>query len=116
MRKQIKVFSLSSILATIGILAGSAPVTAQEITVIALPNPIELPEILFILALMGFAFWKRSWLRLMLAIPIIIWGVFAAPYDMKIGVPVMAIGTILFFMALMKVWRGKDIEVAGRTI
>lgn len=89
---------------------GATPVAAQDVTAVALPNPVGLPEIFFVVALVGFALWKKAWLRILLSIAIIIWGVFAVPYDIKIGAPLVAIGSVLFFLALMKVWRNKDIE------
>ena len=75
-------------------------------------DPVGLPQIIFIIALCFFALWKTSWIRLLLAICILIWGVWAVPYDIKIGAPLIAIGTVLFFLSLMKVWRGKDYDVA----
>lgn len=71
-------------------------------------NPLGLPQMILIVALLGFALWKRSWIRLLLSICIIIWGVFAVPYDDKVGIPLVAIGCVLFFLALMKVWRGRE--------
>jgi hypothetical protein len=109
MDKKLKLILLMA--AALPTALGATPVAAQDVTAVALPNPVGWPEILFVLGLTGFAFWKRSWLRLLLSICIIIWGVFAVPYDLKIGAPLIAIGTVLFFLALMKVWRGKDIEV-----
>jgi hypothetical protein len=62
-------------------------------------NPIGLPQIIFALALCGFALWKTGWVRVLLALCIIIWGVFTMPYDIKIAAPLLAIGTVLFVMA-----------------
>lgn len=61
-----------------------------------------LPQIIFALGLLGFALWKKGWVRVLLAICIIIWGVFAMSYDIKIAAPLLAIGTILFFMDILK--------------
>ena len=71
-------------------------------------NPLGIPQMLFIVAILFFALWKRSYIRLLLSICIIIWGVFAVPYDIKIGAPLVTIGTVLFFLALFKVWRGRE--------
>lgn len=76
-------------------------------------NPLGIPQMLLIIALLGFALWKTSWIRLLLSLCIIIWGVFAVTYDIKVGIPLVAIGSLLFFMALFKVWRGVDIEKQG---
>lgn len=99
------------IAAALPTVIGATPVAAQDVTAVALPNPVGLPEILFVLGLVGFALWKRAWLRILLSICIILWGVFASGYDMLYGAPLIAVGSVLFFLALMKVWRGKDIEV-----
>lgn len=81
----------------------------MEISAVVLPNPVGIPEIIFLAVLIGCAFWKKGWLRLMLSICIIVWGVFTAGYDMLIGVSVIVIGCVLFFLAIMKVWRGREL-------
>ena len=91
---------LGIILATAGTL-WAMPTQAAEISVVALPNPIGIPEIIFLVALCGFALWKTSWLRVVLSICIIIWGVFFAPYDLKIAGPAIAVGTVLFINGIM---------------
>lgn len=96
-------------LAIAAIFTGAAPVAAQEISAVVLPNPVGMPEIIFVLGLVGLAFWKRSWLRILLSICIIIWGVFAVPYDVKIGAPLISIGCVLFFLAIFKIWRGREL-------
>lgn len=90
------------ITALVGLLV-PAPAAAQEITVVAVPNPIELPEILFIVALCGFALWKKNWLRIPLSVGIIIWGVFTLPYDIKLAGPLVALGSILFIAGIIRV-------------
>jgi len=64
---------------------------------------IGILDILFVLALMFFALWKTGWLRVILSICIIIWGVFAIPYDIKVAAPLLAIGTVLFIMGILSV-------------
>lgn len=71
-------------------------------------NPLGLPQILLIIAILFFALWKTAYVRLLLSICLMIWGVYATPYDEKVGIPVTIIGAALFFFALMKVWRGRD--------
>ena len=61
-----------------------------------------LLEMIFLIALIGFAFWKRGWIRVLLAICIIIWGAFVVQYDVKVAAPLLAIGTVLFIMGAMK--------------
>jgi len=66
-------------------------------------SPIGIAEIMFVLGLMALAFWKTSYLRVILAICIIIWGVWALPYDVKIAAPLVAIGSGLFIAGIIKV-------------
>jgi len=70
-------------------------------------DPIGLPNILFAIGLCGFAFWKRSWIRVLFSICIVIWGSFAMPYDMKVAAPLLAIGIVLFFMGVMRIIQGR---------
>lgn len=84
------------------LLAVPAAAAAQEISVVVVPNPIELPEILFIVALVGFACWKTSWVRVVLSVAIIIWGVFTLPYDIKFAAPLIGVGALLFIAGIMK--------------
>ena len=64
-------------------------------------NPVGLPQVIFALGLLGFALWKQGWLRVILSVCLIIWGTFAMPYDIKIAVPLVSIGAVLFIMATM---------------
>ena len=94
---------LAIILAIVGVLY-ALPVQASDgITAVVLPNPIGLPEVIFALGLMGLALWKKSWIRVLLSVCLIIWGVFASPYDIKIAAPLIAIGTVLFVMGTMTI-------------
>jgi hypothetical protein len=65
-------------------------------------GPTGIVNMMFAVALMGFAFWKKGWLRVMMAASLIIWGTFMTAYDMKIAAPFIAVGTILFLMAIFK--------------
>lgn len=65
-------------------------------------GPTGIVNMMFAVALMGFALWKKGWLRVMLAVSLIIWGTFMTAYDMKIAAPFIAVGTILFMMTILK--------------
>lgn len=60
-------------------------------------------DIVFVLALIGFALWKTKWIRVMLSIGVMVWGVFAMPYDIKVAAPLLAIGIVLFIMGILSV-------------
>jgi len=62
---------------------------------------LGIPQMIIILALLGFALWKQGWLRVILSLCLIIWGVFALQYDIKVAAPLIGIGTVLFFMGVM---------------
>lgn len=65
-------------------------------------NPIGIPSIIFVISICGFALWKKDWIRILLSVCIIIWGAFAMQYDIKIAAPLIALGTILFIMSIMR--------------
>lgn len=75
-------------------------------------NPIGLPAIVFAVGLCGFALWKRGWIRLLMAVSIVMWGAFAMPYDIKVAAPLVGLGAILFFMSLFQVIRTQTKEEA----
>ena len=89
--------------ASIGIgAAPSADVSALTAMIISLiEGPMGIVNMMFAVALMGFAFWKKSWVRVVLSMALIIWGIFAMEYDIKIAGPLIGIGTVLFIMATM---------------
>jgi energy-converting hydrogenase Eha subunit C len=64
-------------------------------------SPLGIPQMMLILALMGFALMKQGWLRVITSLCLIIWGAFAIKYDIKIAAPLLAIGTTLFFMGIL---------------
>lgn len=66
-------------------------------------NPLGMPTIMFVVGLCGFALWRKDWLRVLLAVCIIMWGAFAMPYDIKIAAPLLAIGAVLFFMGIFRI-------------
>ena len=65
-------------------------------------SPIGVPQMMVIIAVMGFALWKHGWIRVLLSLSLVIWGAFAIGVDVKIGAPLVGIGTILFFMGIFK--------------
>jgi hypothetical protein len=64
-------------------------------------SPLGIPQMIVILALLGFALWKQGWLRVVTSLCLIIWGTFAMEYDIKIAAPLVGIGAVLFIMAIM---------------
>lgn len=75
-------------------------------------DPIGLPAIVFAVGLCGFALWKRGWIRVILALSVVIWGAFAMPYDIKVAAPLLAMGAILFFMGILRMIEQRRQEVA----
>jgi len=65
-------------------------------------SPLGIPQMIVILAVMAFALWRHGWIRVLLALCLVIWGAFALGVDVKIGAPLIGIGTILFFMGIFK--------------
>ena len=65
-------------------------------------GPMGISSMVFAIALVGFGFWKKGWIRVLVAICIIVWGAFAMDYDIKVAAPLIAIGSVLFFMGTLK--------------
>jgi len=63
---------------------------------------LGIREIVFMLAIMGFALWKNGWIRAILSVCLVIWGVFSLEYDIKVAGPLLGIGSILFFDAIVR--------------
>jgi hypothetical protein len=88
--------------------AGTVPIAIGNVDALMamivglIEGPTGIVNMMFAVALMGFAFWKRGWLRVLLAIALIIWGAFMTAYDMKIAAPFIGIGTMLFLMAIFR--------------
>ena len=59
-------------------------------------------DIIFMLALIGFALWKKGWIRIILSICIMVWGTFSLQYDIKVAAPLLAAGSVLFIQAILK--------------
>jgi hypothetical protein len=64
-------------------------------------DPIGVPSLVFAIGLCGFALWKKDWIRVLLAVCVIMWGIFAMTYDVKIAAPLVGVGTVLFFMGIV---------------
>jgi len=65
-------------------------------------NPIGIPQMMLVITLCILAVWKRGWIRILLSICIIIWGIFAFQSDVKVAAPLVAIGSILFIEAILR--------------
>ena len=95
-----KLFALIPLLA---LAVFTTPAQATEVSVVAVPNPIDVPEVIIVVALIGLASWKKSWIRVITSIGIIIWGAFFTPYDIKWAAPVIAVGVVLFIIGIMNI-------------
>lgn len=65
-------------------------------------GPTGIINMMFAVSLMGFAFWKKSWLRVLMSASLIVWGTFITAYDMKIAAPFIGVGVLLFVMAVFQ--------------
>jgi hypothetical protein len=65
-------------------------------------GPVGLVNMMFAVALMGFAFWKMGWLRVTFSASLIIWGAATTPHDMKMAAPFIAVGVVLLLMAILQ--------------
>lgn len=65
-------------------------------------GPTGIINMMFAVTLMGFAFWKRGWLRVLMSASLIVWGTFITAYDMKIAAPFIGVGVLLFLMAIFQ--------------
>ena len=95
---------MKKLLAFIPLLAlAPTQVQAAEVSVVALPNPIGTPEVIIVAVLLGLASWKKSWVRVITSIGVIIWGAYFTSYDIKWAAPVIAIGTVLFIIGILNI-------------
>jgi hypothetical protein len=53
-------------------------------------------ELAFAVTLCGFAFWRRSWVRMLLSLCIIAWGIFMMSQDVKIAAALFVVGIMQF--------------------
>jgi len=74
-----------------------------------LGNPLGIPQVLFAVGLCGYALWKKGWIRILLAICLILWAAFAMPYDIKIAAPLLSVGIVLLTMATLKLSKGGEV-------
>lgn len=89
--------------ASTGGTEGSADVSALTAMILSLiDGPMGIVNMMFAVAIMGFGFWKKGWIRVVLSAGLIIWGVFAMPYDIKVAAPFIGIGIILFIMGIFQ--------------
>ena len=77
-----------------------------------LEGPMGINSIVFILGLVGFAIWKKGWIRIILSLCVITWGIFALEYDIKIAAPLMGVGVVLFFMGILRMIQQRRAEAA----
>jgi len=93
-------YSVGYAQASAGSLSGLEAVLAFLIPLI--DGPTGIVNMMFAVALMGFGFWKKGWLRVLFATSLIIWGAATMPHDIKIAAPFVGVGTLLFFMAIFQ--------------
>jgi len=67
---------------------------------------MTLLQLIFIVLLVVVAFWQKGWLRAIPSLGIIAWGVATISYDVKIGIPLIALGLMLFILGILKVIEG----------
>jgi len=91
------------IIPAVGLALCSVPALAQggDVSVVVVPNPVGIPEVILVVALLTFAIIKKGWIRMMLAVCIVIWGAFFVSYDIKMAAPCLAVGAVLFIQALL---------------
>jgi hypothetical protein len=83
---------------------GGVDVSALMALILSLINgPTGIVNMMFAVALMCFAFWKKGWLRAILALSLIIWGAFVIQYDIKIAAPFIGVGVLLFIMGIFQI-------------
>lgn len=64
-------------------------------------HAIGAPAVVFVIGLIGLALWRKNWIRLLLAICLVIWGAFTLGYDVKIAGPLIAVGSVLAIQGLL---------------
>jgi hypothetical protein len=65
-----------------------------------LEGPMGIANMFFVAILIGVGVWRKGWIRAITGLGVIIWGIFALKYDIKVAAPLLAIGMVLFFTAL----------------
>lgn len=72
-------------------------------------------SLILAIALLFFALWKKGWIRIVLSVCIIIWGVFYISYDIKIAAPLIVAGLVLFIEAILRQIQQARTHVRERT-
>lgn len=107
----MKKILLAFIPAMMGVLY-ALPVQAQSgISAVVVPNPFGIPEVILVVSFLGIAAWKKTWIRVILSLGVIILGAFSISYDIRTGATLVSIGSILFIMGilnLIKQYRGGE--------
>lgn len=63
---------------------------------------MTLLQLIFIVLLCIIALWQKGLLRVIPAIAIIAWGATTVSYDVKVGIPLIALGLVLFILGLFR--------------
>ena len=63
---------------------------------------MSLLQIIFIVLLCIIAIWQKTWIRIVASMAIISWGIASMPYDVKVGIPLIGIGLLLFILGILK--------------
>jgi len=71
---------------------------------------LTIPDVLLMLALVGFSVWKHGWLRTILSLCAVVWGVFAFQYDVRIAASILTASVFLFIMGILDIIRGQAKE------
>ena len=75
-------------------------------------GPMGIGNIIIIGFFLVIAVWKKGWIRIIMSLGVVTWGAFALDYDAKIAAPLIAVGTILFFEAIIKTIQQRRAEAA----
>jgi len=67
-----------------------------------LGDRMGLAATIFCVVMAGFALWKKGWTRAILSVSLLIFGVTTISYDIKFAIVFLAIGIVLFFMAIIR--------------
>lgn len=98
-------------LAMVGVLYALPVQASNGISAVVVPNPFGIPETILSIAFLAGALYKKSWLRVILSLGLIILGAFAVSYDIRIGASLVSVGALLFIMGilnLIKQYRGGE--------
>lgn len=68
------------------------------------------PGLILAVGLCAFAMWKRGWFRILAGLSVMIWGIAAMSYDIKIAAALLAAGLILFILGVMHIIDTKGME------